>query len=75
MRSLRLVPTGNLKKGDFLRANEAGEIKEIDYVANARRSGYKVAVFTDGSQSAVGHKTGFTTIYLEEATHESAALK
>lgn len=60
----RSIPTGNIKKGDTIRANDAGELKMVYRVEAARVAGYKIAVFQDGSQKALGHKSGFTTIYL-----------
>jgi len=63
-KTMKLIPTANLKTGDVIRANDAGEKKEIISVVSAGRPGYKIAIFTDGTQHAVGHKTGFTTIYV-----------
>lgn len=69
---MKLIPVGNVRKGDRLRASdESKELKTVAYVANARVSGYKVAVFEDGSQRALGHRTGFATVYPAEPVAES----
>ncbi len=61
---MKLIPTANVRTGDFIRPSESREIKEVLSVVSARSPGYKVAILRDGSQSALGHKTGFTTIYV-----------
>jgi hypothetical protein len=64
---VKLIPTANLKTGDRIRATDEGpkELKTVFRVVSAGRPGYKVAIFEDGTQKAIGHKTGFITVYPE----------
>ena len=48
--------------GDRIRANDAGDIKTIRYIAKAQAPGYLVAIFDDGTQRALGHKKSETMV-------------
>jgi hypothetical protein len=57
------IPVGSVKAGVNIRANDAGEVKTVARLESARVAGYKIAVFVDGTQKALGHKSDLVLTY------------
>lgn len=68
------APVKNVRKGDRLRASdETKDVKTVARIEKARAAGYLIAVFEDGTQRALGHRSGLIGVYPPDSgAHEGS---